>query len=186
MPERAAANTVRLRALDAGKGESMATDDKLQLTSDLRVALQEFYFRYAECLDGGRLEQWPEFFIDACTYRLTTRRALRLGPDDDLMSLRTKSALRDRIVSITQSEDYEPHTQRHFISNFRVQVSGADELRVQANVQIVRTYPARETEVLASGQYADRVAVAGGRFAFREKACVLDSDVAPRDLIYPV
>jgi 3-phenylpropionate/cinnamic acid dioxygenase small subunit len=184
MPEPQAGNAVRLRV--AQKGEGMATESKLELTSDLRVALQEFYFRYAECLDGGRLEQWPEFFVDGCAYRITTRRSLRLGPDDDLMSLRTKSALRDRIVAITQSEDYEPHTQRHFITNFRVQVSGADELRVQANVQVLRTYPGRETEVLASGQYSDRVAVTAGRFNFREKACVLDSEVAPRDLVYPL
>jgi 3-phenylpropionate/cinnamic acid dioxygenase small subunit len=186
MPERAFGNTVRLRTVDAGKGETMTTDSRLQLTSDLRVAVQEFYFRYAECLDGGRLEQWPEFFLDACVYRLTTRRALRLGPGEDLVSLRTRTALRDRVVAIGQSEDYEPHAQRHFISNFRVQVSGEDELRVQANVQILRTYPGRETEFLASGQYSDRVAASGGRFNFREKLCVLDSDVAPADLVYPV
>jgi 3-phenylpropionate/cinnamic acid dioxygenase small subunit len=185
MAEPRSGNAVRL-SVAAEKGEGMAQDDRLQLTSDLRVALQEFYFRYAECLDGGRLEQWPEFFLDSGTYRLTTRRALRLGPDEDLMSLRTKSALRDRLVSITQSEDYEPHTQRHYISNFRVQVSGADELRVQANVQVLRTYPGRETEVLASGQYSDRVAVSEGRFNFREKVCVLDSEIAPRDLVYPI
>ena len=181
MPEQ----VVRLRVA-AEKGEGMAQDDRLQLTSDLRVALQEFYFRYAECLDGGRLQQWPEFFLDACAYRVTTRRALRLGPDEDLVSLRTKSSLRDRIAAIGQSEDYEPHAQRHFISNFRVQVSGEDELRVQANVQILRTYPGRESGLLASAQYSDRVAVAGGRFNFREKLCVLDSDIAPGDLVYPV
>jgi 3-phenylpropionate/cinnamic acid dioxygenase small subunit len=185
MPERPVQNVV-LRALDAGKGGTMASDDRLQLTSDLRVALQEFYFRYAECLDGGRLEQWPEFFLDACAYRLTTRRALRLGPDEDLVSLKTKTTLRDRIAAIGQSEDYEPHTQRHFISNFRVQVSGTDEVRVQANVQILRTYPGRATEFLAAGQYSDRVAAAGGRFNFREKLCVLDADVAPADLVYPI
>jgi 3-phenylpropionate/cinnamic acid dioxygenase small subunit len=182
MPEQ----IVRLRAVDAGKGDTMVTDNRLQLTSDMRVALQEFYFRYAECLDGGRLEQWPEFFLDGCVYRLTTRRALRLGADEDLVSLRTRTALRDRMVAIGQSEDYEPHTQRHYISNFRVQVSGEDELRVQANVQILRTYPGRATEPLASGQYSDRVAVTGGRFNFREKLCVLDSEVPPGDLVYPV
>jgi 3-phenylpropionate/cinnamic acid dioxygenase small subunit len=177
----------RLRAVaPAHKGEGMATDNRLQLTSDLRVAVQEFYFRYAECLDGGRLEQWPEFFLDTCAYRVTTRRAVRMGPDEDLVSLRTRSALRDRIVAIGQSEDYAPHTQRHFISNFRVQVSGEDELRVQANVQILRTYPGRPTEPLASGQYSDRVAVTGGRLNFREKLCVLDSEVPPGDLVYPV
>ena len=186
MAERGSENAPRLHSVAAEKGDGMATENRVQLSSDLRVSLQEFYFRYAECLDGGRLEQWPEFFLDACVYRLTTRRALRLGPDEDLVSIRTKGALRDRIVAIGQSEDYEPHTQRHFISNFRVQVSGEDELRVQVNVQVLRTYPGRETELLACGQYSDRVAVAGGRFNFREKICVLDADVAPSDLVYPV
>src|SRR5204863_9696715 len=99
----------------------MSVTEKAVLTAELRLDVQEFYFRYAECLDGGRLQQWPGFFLDGCVYRVTTRRALRMGPDEDLVSLRTKTALRDRMVAIGQSEDYEPHAQRHFIANFRVQ-----------------------------------------------------------------
>jgi hypothetical protein len=30
------------------------------LTAELRLDVQEFYSRYAECLDGGRLQVWPE------------------------------------------------------------------------------------------------------------------------------
>lgn len=70
------------------------------LTPEMRMGLEEFYFRYAECLDGGRLQQWPEFFLDSCAYRVTTRRNLRMGPDEDLVSLRTKTSMRDRIVAI--------------------------------------------------------------------------------------
>ena len=164
----------------------MATENRLELTTELKLEVQEFYFRYAECLDGGRLQQWPEFFAEGCAYRVTTRRALRLGPDEDLMSLKTKASMRDRISAIGQSEDYQPHTQRHFIGNFRIQVSGEDELRVQANVQVLRTYPEQGTEFLAAGYYLDRVAVTGGRLNFREKLCVLDSDVPPSGMVYPV
>jgi 3-phenylpropionate/cinnamic acid dioxygenase small subunit len=164
----------------------MSVTEKAVLTAELRLDVQEFYARYAECLDNGRLQQWPEFFVDSCTYRITTRRNLRHGPDEHLVSLSTKTTMRDRIAAIGQSEDYEPHTQRHFISNFRVQVSGEDELRVQANVQILRSYPERETEFLAAGYYLDRVAVTGNRLHFREKLCVLDSDTAPGDFVYPV
>jgi 3-phenylpropionate/cinnamic acid dioxygenase small subunit len=170
----------------AEKREAMATEDRLQLTVELRLEVQEFYFRYAECLDGGRIQVWPEFFLDSCAYRVTTRRSLRMGPEEDLISLRTKTSLRDRIAAVGQSEDYEPHTQRHFITNFRVQASGEDELRVQANVQILRTYPERGTEFLAAGYYLDRVAVSGSRLHFREKLCVLDCDAAPSDFVYPV
>jgi salicylate 5-hydroxylase small subunit len=188
MPERALEAVRQLHAIGprADNGENMATVDRLELTDELRLEIQEFYFRYAECLDGGRLNQWPEFFVDSCVYRVTTRRAQRMGPDEDVMSLKTKTSMRDRIVAIGQSEDYEPHMQRHFISNFRIQVSGEDELRVQANVQILRTYPERATEFFAAGQYLDRVAVTAGRLNFREKLCVLDSDIPPNPLVYPI
>ena len=31
-----------------------------------------------------------------------------------------------------------------------------------------------------------RIAITGGRLHFREKLCVLDSDVPPESLIYPI
>jgi 3-phenylpropionate/cinnamic acid dioxygenase small subunit len=164
----------------------MPVTEKSLLTAELRLDVQEFYARYAECLDGGRLQQWPEFFVDSCTYRVTTRRNLRLGPDEHLVSLSTRSTLRDRIVAIGQSEDYEPHTQRHTISNFRVQAASDEELRVQANFQILRTFPEKRTELFVSGCYDDRITIAGSRLHFREKLCVLDSDVPPESMLYPI
>jgi len=164
----------------------MPVTEKPVLTAELRLDVQEFYARYAECLDGGRLQQWPEFFLDSCTYRVTTRRNLRLGPDDHLVSLSTKTTMRDRIVAIGQSEDYEPHTQRHLISNFRLQAASDEELRVQANFEILRTFPGKRSEHFVSGSYDDRIAIAARRLHFREKLCVLDSDVPPESLLYPI
>ena len=160
--------------------------EKSVLTPELRLDVQEFYARYAECLDGGRLQQWPEFFLETCVYRITTRRNLRLGPDEDFASIASRAAMFDRIVAIGQSEDYEPHMQRHTISNFRVQAASAQELRTQANFQILRTFPDQRTEFFLSGSYNDRVAVSSGRLHFREKICVLDSDIAPVSLTYPI
>ena len=160
--------------------------EKSVLTPELRLDVQEFYARYAECLDGGRLQQWPEFFLETCVYRITTRRNLRLGPDEDFTSIASRAAMFDRIVAIGQSEDYEPHMQRHTISNFRVQAASAQELRTQANFQILRTFPDQRTEFFLSGSYNDRIAVSSGRLHFREKICVLDSDIAPVSLTYPI
>ena len=164
----------------------MSVTEKSVLTAELRLDIQEFYARYAECLDGGRLQQWPEFFLDSCVYRITTRRNLRLGPDQDLVSLATRSSMFDRIVAVGQSEDYEPYVQRHAISNFRIQAVSAAELRAQANFQILRTFPEHKSALFVSGAYNDRIAIADGRLNFREKICVLDSDVPPDSLIYPI
>lgn len=164
----------------------MPATEKSVLTAELRLDVQEFYARYAECLDGGRLQQWPEFFLESCVYRITTRHNLRLGPEEDLVNLSSRTAMIDRIVAVGQSEDYEPHTQRHTISNFRIQAASEQELRAQANFQILRTFPERRTEYFVSGSYNDRIAVSAGRLNFREKICVLDSDVPPDSLIYPI
>jgi 3-phenylpropionate/cinnamic acid dioxygenase small subunit len=163
----------------------MSVSDQV-LTAELRFEVQEFYFRYAECLDGGRLQQWPEFFLDSCLYRIATRRTLRLGSDEDLMFLTSRTSMRDRIIALGQSEDYEPHTQRHTISNFRMQAASGEELRVQANFYVLRTFPDRRSEYFVSGYYNDRVAISAGRLNFREKICVLDSDVPPESLVYPI
>jgi len=163
----------------------MATTEPPALGAELRLDVQEFYYRYAECLDGGRLQHWPEFFLDACVYRVGTRRALRTDGEDDFMFLSGKTAMRDRIAAIGQSEDYEPHQQRHYITNFRIQAA-AEELRVQANFQVLRTFPERPTETFVTGYYLDRVAMDGRRLNFREKLCVLDSDIAPASLVYPI
>ena len=164
----------------------MPATEKSVLTAELRLDVEEFYARYAECLDGGRLQQWPEFFLESCVYRITTRRNLRLGPDEDLVSLASRTAMIDRMVAIGQSEDYEPHTQRHIVSNFRIQAASAEELRAQANFQILRTFPERRTEYFVSGSYSDRIAVSAGRLNFRERICVLDSDVLPDSMLYPI
>lgn len=177
MPERGAVAYI---------GGAMPATEKSVLTAELRLDVEEFYARYAECLDGGRLQQWPEFFLESCVYRITTRHNLRLGPEEDLVSLASRTAMIDRIVAIGQSEDYEPHTQRHIVSNFRIQAASAEELRAQANFQILRTFPERRTEYFVSGSYSDRIAIAAGRLNFREKICVLDSDVPPEPLVYPI
>jgi len=76
--------------------------------------------------------------------------------------------------------------QRHTVSNFRIQAASDEELRVQANFQVLRTFPERRTEFFVSGYYSDRIALMDGRLNFREKLCVLDSDVPPDSLVYPI
>lgn len=156
------------------------------LTPEERLNVQEFYFRYAECLDGDRLQNWPEFFTEQCVYRVTTRRGLRMGSDEDRMSYDSKASMRDRIVSLGQSEDFEPHQQRHYITNLRVQSTDHDELRASANFLVIRTFPEKHSEIFVSGFYRDRIVRPGGRLKFQEKLVVLDSEAAPEGLVYPL
>ena len=156
------------------------------LTPEERLNVQEFYFRYADCLDGGRLQNWPEFFTEPCVYRVNTRRGMRKDRGEDSMGFDSKAIMLDRIVALGQSEDFEPHQQRHYITNVRAQVTEGDELRVFANFLVIRTFPEKPSELFVSGFYHDRIVRPGGRMKFQEKLVILDSDVAPERLIYPI
>lgn len=156
------------------------------LSAQERLDLEEFYARYAECIDGGRLQHWADFFTEPCLYRITTRRGLRLGGDEDLMRLDSTSLMRDRVVAIGQSEDFEPYAQRHLLSNFRIQEAEGDELHVHANFLVLRTREGRATELLAAGYCQDRVGRIAGRLKFRQKLYVVESDLRPESFVYPI
>ncbi len=156
------------------------------LTAEERLDVQEFYARYAECIDGARLEHWAEFFTEQCLYRVTTRLGLRLGGDEDWMNLESTSLMRDRVVSMGQSEDFVPYQQRHFFANFRIQEAEGDELQVHANFLVLRTYAGQPSEVLASGYCQDRVTRAGGRLKFIQKLYIVENDERPESFVYPI
>ena len=137
---------------------------------------------------ASRVLHWPEFFTEPCVYRINTRRGMRMEPDEDSMSFDSKAIMLDRIVALGQSEDFEPHLQRHYITNVRAQTTEAEgeELRVFANFLVFRTFPAKPSEFFVSGCYQDRIVRPGGRMKFQEKLVILDSDVSPEGLIYPL
>ena len=49
----------------------------------LRHALRDLYDEVADLLDDDRVESFPDYFVDDCTYRVTTRENF----DQDLLSL---------------------------------------------------------------------------------------------------
>src|SRR5216684_2070317 len=40
---------------------------------DLRLELEELYAAYTACLDEERFEEWPEFFVEQCLYKIVPR-----------------------------------------------------------------------------------------------------------------
>jgi len=92
--------------------------------------------------------------------------------------------MRDRIVAIASPRTTSRHTQRHLVSNFRLSPPPTRAARA-GELEILRTFPGKRSEHFVSGSYDDRIAIAAAS-AFQEKLCVLDSDVAPDALIYPI
>lgn len=54
--------------------ESGPTVDTLASSAaQLRLELEELYSAYSACLDEERFEEWPDFFVDQCLYKIVPR-----------------------------------------------------------------------------------------------------------------
>ena len=178
----------------------MSTATAISIEDRLRI--DELYAAYVSCLDGGRYEEWPEFFTEECTYRVVPRENYDRGLPLSTLSFESKAMLRDRVYGITQTLFHEPYYQRHLVSGILVRPAdgarsgltlrqaqgdnGDADFVAEANYLVIRTKAGRLSEVYNAGRYYDRVVDDGGVLRFREKICVFDSELIPNSMIYPV
>jgi hypothetical protein len=70
---------------------------------------------YAACIDADRLEDWPDFFLDDCLYKITTADNHRHGYAAGVIYADSRAMLRDRVAALREANIYERHTYRHIV-----------------------------------------------------------------------
>src|SRR4051812_39424876 len=86
----------------------------------LRHELRDLYDEVADVLDDDKVEALPEYFVDDCIYRVTTRENYDEGLPGGFMFCEGIAMLRDRILAIRETQVYEPRSWRHFITGLRI------------------------------------------------------------------
>ena len=140
-----------------------------------RLELHDLYAAYAACLDTDALEDWPEFFTEACRYRITSAENYEAGLPIGIIYATSKNMLRDRVSALRQANIYEPQRYRHLVSGMAI--TGRDDggVDVTASFLVVRTMQDGEMTVFAVGRYIDRVVPGDAGWRFARKEVVLDS-----------
>src|SRR3954470_19580288 len=116
-----------------------------------RLELESLYTDYAACLDTDRLEEWPEFFIEDCQYRVTSAENYEAGLPLGVIYATSKNMLKDRVNALRQAIIYEPQRYRHLISGIRIERDDIDALEVTANFLVVRTMQDGAMTLFAAG-----------------------------------
>ena len=142
---------------------------------ELRLELESLYTDYATCLDSDALERWPEFFTEACRYRVTSAENYEAGLPLGLIYATSQNMLRDRVSALREANIYEPQRYRHLISGIRIDRETAGALEVSANFLVVRTMQDGGMTLFAAGRYVDRVERTAAGWKFARKDVVLDS-----------
>ncbi|HXP03416.1 MAG TPA: aromatic-ring-hydroxylating dioxygenase subunit beta [Stellaceae bacterium] len=140
-----------------------------------RLELEALYTDYAHCLDDDRLEEWPDFFVEDCYYRITTAENFEAGLPLGLVYLTSRAMLVDRVMALRKANIYEPQRYRHLISAIKIQGEANGALDVVANFLVVRTMQDGAMSLFAAGRYVDRLVREGESWKFARKEVVLDS-----------
>lgn len=151
-----------------------------------RDSVMALHADYAACLDEGRFDEWPGFFITDCRYRLVPRENHDRGLGLSTMDLRGVGMLQDRIYAVNSTLFHAPYYQRHVIGLPRILGSDGHTAQVETNYIVVRTKRDGPSELFNAGRYLDKVVMTPEGLRFVEKICVFDSELILNSIIYPV
>ncbi|MGC2525802.1 MAG: aromatic-ring-hydroxylating dioxygenase subunit beta [Stellaceae bacterium] len=152
----------------------------------LRMRLADLYCAYADALDDGELESWPDYFAEDCVYKIIPRENFEQNLPIALIYCESRDMLIDRVTAIRETALYVPRLVRHLTANIRLREIGPDWLRLTASFALLQTMADRPSELFMCGRYHDRVVEDGDRLRFAERICVYDSTIVPTSLVFPV
>ena len=142
--------------------------------------------RYVECIDDDRLEEWPEFFVDDCVYKLISRENYDRALPASTMFCDSKGMLTDRIISLRNANIYAEHHYRHILSNIIVKSVEQNMVSVQSNYLVMQTRTDGATHIYNAGKYLDKMELVGKEFKFKEKMAIFDTHQIQSLLVTPI
>jgi salicylate 5-hydroxylase small subunit len=152
----------------------------------VRVAISDLYLDYAAAIDEGRIEDWPEFFVEDCLYKVVARENHDRGLPLGLQYFESKGMLRDRAYSIRSLLTYSPRPLLHIIGTPRVRRRDDEAFDSTANYVVYETRDDEEPRVLSIGRYLDVIVETPSGPRFRERLCVYDNELIYNSIPFPI
>jgi len=164
----------------------IAAAQGLAVGLELRARLADLYCAYDDALNEGALERWPEFFPEACFYKVIPRENVEQGLPIALIYCESRAMLMDRVVALRETALYAPRIARRITSGICLRAIEPDGLHLTASFAVIQTTPDQPSELFLCGRCQDRVVDDAGTLRFAERLCIYDSTVVPTSLVYPV
>ncbi len=151
----------------------------------LHREVEDLYAEYGEIIDDGRLDAWPDLFVEPCLYRIVSRENYDKGLPLSLMRCESIGMLKDRAFACQKLNVYGPRSWRHCITQVRARAEG-ERIAARANFVVFETRHDRHTEVLTAGRFLDTMVRTPDGLRFREKVCVYDANLIPGSIVFPL
>ena len=158
----------------------------MKIDLELFFQLQALYTDYALAVDSGHWDAWPEFFTDACEYKLQPRENHERGFPLSTLSFESKGMLMDRAYAIRETLFHDPYYQRHVVGTPVVRDVRDGVIHSEANYAVFRTKYNKDSTVFNVGRYIDEVVSTPQGLKFAKRWCIYDSEMIPNSIIYPI
>jgi anthranilate 1,2-dioxygenase small subunit len=152
----------------------------------LRARIDAWLADYVDCLDGKRIDDWPDFFDEECFYTIVPKENDALGLELGLIRCESRAMLMDRAYAIKKTAMYGPRDIRHFFTGLVVREAASNLIRAESNFLVVETQNDMLPRVFAVGRSYDEITPVGGSFRFKTRRCVYTSNLIPNTLIIPI
>ncbi len=143
---------------------------------------------YMRALDRKDMQGWLATFASNGSYICISEENERRGFPIAYMLDDCYARLQDRVIQVLDIQDdaIEHYQPRHFSQLIDIEPLRGGHYRVESNFSV--TYTPADTgrsALLAAGQYIDEVAV-NGTAKFVQRKAVVDTNVLPRYIAYPI
>jgi anthranilate 1,2-dioxygenase small subunit len=130
---------------------------------------------YARCIDDDRLESWPDYFDDPCTYLITTAANHREGLQAGIVFASSRGMLVDRVSALREANIYERHAYRHLLGMPSILSQEGDLFRSETPFLVARIMRDGDTDIFATGRYLDLYRIRDAEAKLAERVVICDS-----------
>ena len=132
------------------------------MADDVASQIGQVQAAYARCIDNGDLDAWPDFFVEQCTYKITTADNHSQGLEAGVVFANSRAMLVDRVTSLREANVYERHTYRHLLGQPWIKSKDGDSVASETPFFVVRIMRDGTTDIFATGRYLDVYSFEGG------------------------
>jgi 3-phenylpropionate/cinnamic acid dioxygenase small subunit len=130
----------------------------------------------AAVLDTDRLEQWPDFFLEQCLYKVTTADNFEKGYQAGIIYADTRAMLVDRVAALREANIYERQRYRHILGMPLISAQADGSVTAETSFLVIRTMREGQMDVFVAGVFRDRLRRDdSGAFRYAERIVVCDS-----------
>lgn len=142
---------------------------------------------YCSCIDGDRLEDWPNFFTPDGCYELVTRENAERNLPATAMRCDGTAMMRDRVVSLRHANVYARQYYRHLVTDLLIGEITESTVSVGSNYLVTRTLAMEGDPILFSvGRATDTLMLTSQGLRFQSRRVIADNDRIHTLLVLPI